>query len=444
MNIIKKYKNIVKLAVPVAIENLMSSFINFIDVFMVGKKVPNLLLGSVAIAAIGVSNQIFSIYIIALFGLLSGAAIFSAQYYGVKNYQKLKEMGNILVFISTLFSIFVIIIIHLFKDNILNFYINDIQSIKLAKDYLNIVVYTYPLSGISFVLSMQLRAQQKPKYSLYASFLGLIVNAILNYKFIPIIGIKGAAIATLIARIVSVLFLLYIILKKNIPVLGKINKIDSNLIVKILKVTIPTFLHEMVWAIGYNLKISFFGKLLVSDYAAFQITLTISGLVYAFYIGVSSACSVIVGNELGSNNLEKAKKQAKYSLELTIIISIISFIILNLFIKYILIFMKIDKELIKPVTILIFIESIVMVIKEVNLVILIGILRAGGDILYAVVFDLLPLYIVALPSMYIGFRYFNVSVYVLYLLFCLEEVSKFIPVYTRYKSNKWLNNMISD
>lgn len=443
MNIVKRYRNIVKLAVPVAIENLISSFINFLDVFMVGKKVPNLVLGPIAISAIGVSNQIFNIYIVALFGLLSGAAIFSSQYYGVKNYKKLKEVGTILILISLMFSILVVVIVYIFKDKILGFYISDKNVVEVAKDYLNIAMYTYPLSGISFVISMQLRSQKNPKYSLYSSFLGLIVNAFFNFLFIPVIGIKGAAIATLIARIISLLFLIYIVLINKIPIIGKINNIDTELILKILKVTIPTFLHEMIWAIGYNTKISFFGKLSVVDYASLQVTLTISGIVYAFYIGISSACSVIVGNELGANNLEKAKKQARYSIEMTIIISIINFIILNMSIKYILLLMNTDKALIKIVTILILIESIVTVIKEVNLVILIGILRAGGDIIYAVIFDLLPLYLVAIPFMIVG-MHVHANVYVLYLLFCLEEISKFVPVFYRYKSNKWLNNMIND
>lgn len=448
----RKYKKIIKLAVPVAVENIIYSSINFIDVFMVGKNIPILMLGTSAIAALGITGQVFFIYIVALFGLLSGASVFSAQYFGAKNYEKLKEIGNLLLTITFITSIFVVLIVRFNMSYIFSFYTKDKETLKIAIEYFKIAIYTLPLAGIGFCITMQLRAVNMPKYSLYSSTVALIINVILNYILIygkfnfPALGIYGAAIATLIARIFSVSYLLLIVKRYELPIFGKITNlknINMEFLKRFFKISIPTFLHEIAWSIAISLRTAIYGLSGTENLAAIQISGTINGLLSSLIFGVSSACSVIVGNLLGNDEKEKAYEQSKNALKLSFMLGIIIFILLNLVAPYILVFMQVDSKLYHLARIIIFIDSIIMIVGVVENIILIGVLRAGGDIIFSVLVDLIPLWFITLPLLYIVYKLYNPPIYILYSLASMEIIIKTIPSFIRYRSKKWLNNVIN-
>lgn len=450
-NIYFKYRKIISLAIPVAIENIIYSSINFIDVFMVGKNIPSLMLGASAISALGVSNQIFFIFLVALFGLFSGASVLSSQYYGNKNFDKLREIGNLLLIISLVFSFGVLAIILIFPYEILGFYLKDKNTVNLAISYITIVVFSYPIIGVGFSITTQLRSINKPKYSLYSSMLGILINFVLNYILIfgkfgmTALGVQGAAIATLIARVISNIYLMYIVYKYDLPVYGNFKNIINiklSFIIKFLSISIPTFLHEIIWVLGSNVRMSIFAHMGDIKFSALEITATLSSILFALYTGISNACSVILGNLLGENNNELAIKESKKAIHLTLFIGVICFLVFNLFSTPLLYIMGIEKQVFEITKSIIFVESVLSVLKAINLLILIGILRAGGDIVVAVILDLLPLWLVSIPLTYIAYR-MELSVSMIYLIAGSEEIIKFIPLIIRYKNKRWINNLVS-
>ena len=163
------YKRVFKRGLPVAVENMIYSLVNFIDVFMVGKEIPLLGLGTAAVAGLGFANQIFVIYMVALFGLNSGAGILAAQYFGSKDYKNLKKCLGLVIVVGVAFSILFLTGGIFFPKNLVSIFTNDSKVIMIGSKYLKIVSFSYPIIGIGFAYNMQLRAMGQTKYPFYFS-----------------------------------------------------------------------------------------------------------------------------------------------------------------------------------------------------------------------------------------------------------------------------------
>ena len=160
------YKKVFTIGIPVSIENMIYSLMNFIDVFMVGKENVALGLGTAAVAGLGFANQVFMIFIVSLFGLNSGGGILAAQYYGKKDYKNLKKCLGITITVGLLFS-FLFFLMGLFiPEKIIGIFTSDPKVLKLGANYFRIIALIYPLIGLGYSFNMQLRAIGKNQYSL--------------------------------------------------------------------------------------------------------------------------------------------------------------------------------------------------------------------------------------------------------------------------------------
>lgn len=206
------YKKVFSVGLPVAIENMIYSLMNFIDIFMVGKNNVALGLGTIAVAGTGFANQIFMIFVTSLFGMNSGGGILAAQYFGNKDYKNLKRCLGITVIVGFVFSLIFFFAGIFIPEVIISVFTKDVKVIKVGASYMRIVAWIYPLMGVGLAFNMQLRAIGKTKYSFYSSIIGLVVNLMFNtvlifgYLGFPALGVRGAAIATVIARIISTFY----------------------------------------------------------------------------------------------------------------------------------------------------------------------------------------------------------------------------------------------
>ncbi len=446
----KIYKKILLLAIPITLENLIYSFINFVDVFMVGRENETLGLGANAISALGISNQFFFLFMTSLFGFLSGASILSSQYYGAKDFKNLRKLSILFVGFSFIYSMLFFIAGYFFPNIILGLYTKDISVIDLGMKYLKIIIWTYPITAIGFAFSMMLRSVNLPKLSLYTAFLGLIVNIALNMFLIPVYGVQGAAIATLIARVGSTLFLLGIILlrsKEIIPSLKDFFGINFKFVKAFFAVSIITFLHEMLWSLAMSIKAAFYGKMGTLAFSSIQIANNINSLLFTIFIGLTIATSVMVGNELGKDNIDKVFEFTKKIIRIYTAILFVVIVLLNIMAPFILQFMGVNKEVYHLTITIIYSLSITSSLVAYTMLFLIGILRAGGDVKFAIMVELIPLWFISLPVTYaitiIYPRYFTpLPVAIVFLISYVEELIMLVPCMYRYYSKKWINKII--
>ena len=445
------YKKVFTIGIPVSIENMIYSLMNFIDVFMVGKENVVLGLGTAAVAGLGFANQVFMIFIVSLFGLNSGGGILAAQYYGKKDYKNLKKCLGITITVGLLFS-FLFFLMGLFiPEKIIGIFTSDPKVLKLGANYFRIIALIYPLIGLGYSFNMQLRAIGKNQYSLYSTIIGLCINLVGNYLFIngnlgfPAMGVVGAAIATVIARIVSVFYLIYIIYKNKLPMAGNFQelfKLSWSFIAKALKISLPVFGHEIMWVTGVSMYVIIYGRIGTEATAAIQVVKSISNLVFTLVFGLSSGTAAIIGQEIGAGNEENAYKYAVELLKISLVIGTAVALFVYAICPVVLILMKVDRAIYPLARQIVFSEGILIIIKTTGTLFIVGVLRAGGDTLWTMFADLIPLWTFAIPLTYIAGLKFGLPIALVYLCSGSDELLKMPFCIQRLKSRKWINNLV--
>ena len=445
------YKKVFIIGIPVSIENMIYSLMNFIDVFMVGKENVALGLGTAAVAGLGFANQVFMIFIVSLFGLNSGGGILAAQYYGKKDYKNLKKCLGITITVGLLFS-FLFFLMGLFiPEKIIGIFTSDLKVLKLGANYFRIIALIYPLIGLGYSFNMQLRAIGKNQYSLYSTIIGLCINLVGNYLFIngnlgfPAMGVVGAAIATVIARIVSVFYLIYIIYKNKLPMAGNFQelfKLSWSFIAKALKISLPVFGHEIMWVTGVSMYVIIYGRIGTEATAAIQVVKSISNLVFTLVFGLSSGTAAIIGQEIGAGNEENAYKYGVELLKISLVIGTAVALFVYAICPVVLILMKVDSAIYPLARQIVFSEGILIIIKTTGTLFIVGVLRAGGDTLWTMFADLIPLWTFAIPLTYIAGLKFGLPVALVYLCSGSDELLKMPFCIQRLKTRKWINNLV--
>ena len=439
------YKSILSIGIPVLLENLVYNFINFLDNFMVGKENPTLGLGVNAVSGLGIVNQIYFIFIVASFGLYSGASVLSSQYYGKKDYRHLSNILFFLIISSLLISFPFLLIAIFIPERLISFYTNNAIVIKLAVQYFKIAVLTFPLTGLSFAFSMQFRVISKAKYAFYSSLLGLLSNAVGNTILIPIYGISGAAFSTVMARLLALVYMIYITYSLKLPIIDKFKNminIEFALIKSIVLISLPAFLHEIFWVIGTNFKTRFYSQIGPTQFAAIVTVTTISSVIFSVFSGISNASAILIGNELGRGDLKKAELVSKLCIKLMLIFSIILGISLVLITPLILNIMGINDEVKNLANSIMYMEAISMIYKSISLLFVVGILRAGGDIYFGMIVDIIGVWIISLPLIYLSLNILGLDIKYVYLLGGISDLFSTIVCYFRYKEKKWLKRIL--
>ena len=439
------YKSILSIGIPVLLENLVYNFINFLDNFMVGKENPTLGLGVNAVSGLGIVNQIYFIFNVASFGLYSGASVLSSQYYGKKDYRHLSNILFFLIISSLLISFPFLLIAIFIPERLISFYTNNAIVIKLAVQYFKIAVLTFPITGLSFAFSMQFRVISKAKYAFYSSLLGLLINAVGNTILIPIYGISGAAFSTVMARLLALVYMIYITYSLKLPIIDKFKNminIEFALIKSIVLISLPAFLHEIFWVIGTNFKTRFYSQIGPTQFAAIVTVTTISSVIFSVFSGISNASAILIGNELGRGDLKKAELVSKLCIKLMLIFSIILGISLVLITPLILNIMGINDEVKNLANSIMYMEAISMIYKSISLLFVVGILRAGGDIYFGMIVDIIGVWIISLPLIYLSLNILGLDIKYVYLLGGISDLFSTIVCYFRYKEKKWLKRIL--
>ena len=442
------YKTLITLCIPIIIQNLLSSLINMVDTIMVGG------LGEISVAAIGIGNQYFFLYNMALSGIIGGAGLFIAQFFGKNDKENIRKI-TALSAISALILGIIFSIIAIFNPKfIIHFFSFDESVVKVAVKYFSIVGFCYPIIAISNVFSMGSRSIRNPNLGMVCSSISLGLNIILNYIFIfgklgmPALGASGAALATVISRIVELILLIsYVYFIKNDYELRftfkDIRLINTDLVKIYASKTLPTFLNDTLWAFGTVLYAVAYSKAGTSAIAASQIASSTGNFFIMTAVCVAIGSSIMIGNELGANNIKKAIEHSKKFSILVTVVGAIFGALLIVSIPLLLKVFSVTAGLAPDIKKIFWIMGILMALKTFNTFIIIGVLRSGGDTKYALFLEMGCMWFVSIPLTFLA-AYKGVPIYILVALTYSEEVVKFIFGVPRALSKKWANNIVKD
>jgi putative MATE family efflux protein len=442
------YKLLVSLCIPIIIQNLISTSVNIIDTVMISS------LGEASVASIGVANQYFFLFNMTLSGLTGGAGLFISQFFGKNDANNIKKVTGLNVLLGIILGLLFFIPAFIFPKYIIHFFSYDPEVVKLCIQYFSIIVFCYPLIAVSTVFSMGSRSVRNPKLGMICSAVALISNIILNYGLIfgnlglPALGVRGAAIATVIARFIEFSLLIgYVYIVKKDYVLkfniANLKSIDKQFINTFFEKSTPILLNDSGWAIGTVLYSVAYAKAGTSAIAASQIATSTGNFFIMTAVCVAIGASIMLGNELGADNKEVAIDYAKKFSKIVFVVGTLFGLILILNIPVLLKMFSVSDSLAPDIIKIFVIMGLLMGLKSFNTLLIIGILRSGGDTKYSLFLELGCMWLVSLPLTFI-FAIKGAPIYILVLLTYSEEIVKFIFGVPRALSKKWVANIVKE
>ena len=441
------YRRLFIIALPIVIQNLITSSLNMLDTMMIGK------VGELELASVGIANQYYFLYSLLANSIPIGSGVLIAQLWGKKDTINIKRTLSRSLFYNIILTLGFMILGLSLPGKIMSIFSNDSAVINIGIDYLKIVVISYLFTSITFTFASGLRSIGNTKLPMWGSFIGLIVNGVLNAILIfglfgaPKMGIKGAALATLIARIVEFIIVVgAVYLKVDVLKLRfkDMLELSKSLSETLNKVTLPIFLNESCWAFGNITYTAIYASIGTSAAASIQICSTVMNLFMIVAFGLANAAVVIIGNEIGANREDEAISASKKISSLSIKISMVLAILLALLAKPIVSFFNVSTEVKMAAQYILYIYALVMVFKVYNAVMIVGILRGGGDTTYGSILQGLTLWLIGIPLAAFATFVLKLPVYFVVMFATVEEVIKLLLMMRRFKSFKWIKNMVND
>lgn len=433
-------------AMPIALQNLISSSLNMVDTVMIGA------LGEVSISAVGLANQVYFLLMLFLFGINSGISIYIAQFWGKQDLKSIHKTLGFSILGGFILSLPFFIGAVFFPSVIMGIFTTDSEVIGIGVEYLRITGWSYLLMAFSFSYSIACRSVGDARLPMIAGSISLVANTGLNYVLIfgvlgfPALGVAGAAIATVIARAIELMAVVGVVYARAHPLQSPVRElvqIRMSFIRPILKTALPVVLNEGFWAIGMTLYAIAYARSGTEAYAAVQIAGTVERLFFIFSFGLGSACSVMIGNELGADHIETAKVYAGRFIRLGILISLAVGLLMALIAVPSTYLFNVSPGIRWAATCILFVNAGTMVLKMISTILIIGIFRGGGDTTFSFVLEICCVYLIGVPMAFIGALVLKLPIFLVVLMVSLEELVKNVVGLYRVKSGVWAKNLVA-
>jgi putative MATE family efflux protein len=437
------YRKLITLALPIALQSLMLALVAACDALMLGKVEQN------EMTAVSLATQVQFVQNMFVFAVTGAGAVLGAQYWGKRDREKMQEIFDLMLVLSGMISLIFFLACEFIPVGLMHIFSKDKVIIEIGAKYLQIAGWSYLITGISQCYLTMMKITDRVIASAVASSAAVVLNIVFNYIFIfgklglPAMNSRGAAIATMIARVMEMLLSLGFSLgKEHIrPALGKLFKIDKQLVQSFVKQLLPLMGGSLLWGVGFTSYTAIIGHMNSDAAAANSIASVVRDLICCICNGIGSAAGIMVGNEMGAGRLETGKA---YGIKLKNISYIIGFISTGLVLAVtpiVVSSMELTEEARSYLTGMMIIMSIYMIGRCVNTVSINGVLDGGGD----TVFDMYSLFVtmwcIAVPLALLGAFVFHFPVLVVYACTCLDEVGKIPWVMYRIKKYKWVKNL---
>ncbi|ERB64803.1 multidrug transporter MatE [Vibrio coralliilyticus OCN008] len=439
----------IAIALPITLQSIMFSSRGLVDVLMLGQ------LGEAEIAAVGVAARATFVTTIMLVGVTTGGALLTAQYWGAADRQGVKESTALTWLVSMIFAVFTVAIFVLFPSEIMALTTESQEVNQLGSQYLVITAVTMFAVACVASMSVGLRSMHKPGISTFFSGIGIVSNIFLNWVLIfgklgfPAMGIKGAAIATVLSGAIEVATLFgYIYVKKHLLAFGAKDLkavIQWERVVRFLKLSLPTTFNFLAWAGGLFAYHAIMGQSGVQGLAALSVMSPVESNALALLIGMSNAAAVLVGNQIGAKNYEAVYYQAIGMTILSLIVGIVVALILYLCQGLVLdAFSALTDETRALAEKFMVILCFGIILRSIPMMVIVGVLRAGGDVKFCLYQDLIAQWLIGIPLAAFAAIGLGWEPEWVFLLFLTEEVIKWGGSLYRMKTQRWMKNLIEN
>ena len=448
------YRYLIFLAFPMIVQNGITSFVSFLDNIMVGQ------IGTEPMSGVAIVNQLFFVFNICIFGGVSGAGIFSAQFFGKGDFEGQKYTFRFKLYACLLITAIACVLFHFLDEPLISLYLNDGGSVgntRLAlsygKEYLAIMIFGLLPFAVSQTYVSTIRETGQTFVPMVSGIVAVITNLVLDYVLIfgafgaPELGVAGAAIATVIARYTECLIVVvwaHRHLDKNPYLIGvyKGLRIPGSILADIFRKGLPLMFNEMLWAVGMAVIVQCYAVRGLEVVAAQNISSTISNLFNIVYLQLGNCISIVVGQKLGAGQLEEAKdadnKIIFFDVACCACISVIMILLGGLFPEI----YKTEPGIKALAKNFIIISAMAMPLCAFSHCSYFT-LRSGGKTIVTFLFDSVYTWLVMIPYAFVLSHFTTLSITMVFFLVSFTEIIKVIIGFFMIKSNVWLQNIVN-
>lgn len=440
------FRQLFVLVGPICLQNLLSAAVSSADVVMLN------FVGQTAIAAVNLASYVQFILFIFYIGLSSGLVILCAQYWGKKDTHSIEtifgfalKISLAVAFIFSAASIFI-------PEYVMRIFTDDLNMINVGAEYLKIVGWSYLILAFSQTFQAVLKSIEKVKIVTICTVTALSLNIVLNAVFIfglfgcPKMGVKGVALATTIARIIEVVISVAAVIhvkeiKLRLECLFRKNKI---LFKDFMHISLPALGNEAVWGTGFTMYSVIMGHLGEDIVAANAVVQVLRNLASVACFGLAYGGAILIGKQLGSNQLDLAKRNAARLIKVTVLAGIFGGILMIIGEPLLYRFADLKSSAQEYLKWFCVINAFSLLGSAINTVFICGVFRAGGDAKFGFIMDTIAMWVVSVPLGFLSAFVFKFPPMVVYAIMFLDEYEKMIFVYLHYRSGKWVKNITRD
>lgn len=440
------YRSMFQLALPIVIQNLISTAVNSADVIMLGY------VSQTALSAASLANQIQFILTLVYSGIASGTTMLAAQYWGKKDTRTIEKIMGIAMRLSICISIVFAVMACFFPRLLMLIFTSDTALIEAGESYLHILGIAYLFMSVSQIYLCTMRSIERVIFSTAVFGSALVINICLNAIFIfglfglPKMGIVGVALATVIARAVELAICLidsrhFQTIRFHISDIFSKNKV---LFRDFIHYSMPAFGNEVVWGIGFSMYSVIMGHLGSDMVAANSVVVVARNFGTVVCFGIASGGAILLGKEIGENRMEDVKKDATKLCRVTFVSGIAGGLLVLLIKPLMMQMVSLSDLAVHYLNIMLYINIYYVLGQAMNTTVICGVFRSGGDSRFGFICDLIDMWVFAIPLGFLSAFVFKFPPMVVYFLICLDEFVKIPFVYKHYKSYKWLKNITHD
>ena len=448
------YRNLCSLALPIMLQNLITSSLGMVDTVMVG------VLGQNELAGLSLANTPFMVAMLFVFGLQSGGAVLISQYWGKRDIKTINRVMGLSWAFAVGVSMLFATVIFVFPEWVMGLTTNNPELVDVAVRYGRIVAYSYVLNAFVSVYVGAMRCCERPRVGAWVTAAGMVSNVIFNYIFIfgklgfPEMGVEGAALGTLAARIVELACAVgHMVFAKKDRVITFMAKYlfrpGKEILGDFVRYAAPVMLNETLWGLGTSVYTVIYGHMADSAdvVAAVSVAGNVERIINVAMFAIANAAAVIVGKEIGSG----APREQVYSLgrvlmAVSLLVGIANGLILLLALftivdPYVFNLFDLTEGAKRASKIMLTIMSVVCIARAFNSTLVIGILRGGGDVRFGLCVDVGAMYLWVIPVASVVALVLGADILWVYLAVMSEEPIKFALGMMRFRSGKWLRNV---
>lgn len=442
----KFWKTMIKLTVPVALQNLLTSSFTLADTLLVSS------LGTVALSSVGMIGQWAWLMNMILVGFCSGTAVFISQYWGINDMKKIRHIGGISIVFALIVSVVFTAVSLIIPNYVIRIFNSDPEVIAAGSEYLKYVAFSYIAIAVTNILAAILRAVENVKLPMYVSAFTTVINIFLDYAMIfgkfgfSKMGIKGAALATTVSAWLGVVLIVVIsLIQKNLLVkdTAEFFRFNKEETVLYIKKAAPVVLNESMWGLGTFVYNIIYGNMGYEYFSALTIVRSFENICFVLFIGICSAASVMIGKSIGMGEIERGIEDSKrFSVIVPSIAVVVSILILIFRQPLVGVFNmgnSISQLSLDTAEIMMIIYAAAFPFRMFPYLQIVAIYRSGGDTVTGAKFELICLWALSVPATLIAVYLFKVPFLAAYaIMYIFEDIPKVICCLKFYASKKWI------